>query len=134
MIKIQQQLKFSDSSIIFKDVSHHSFYKECLQKAGNEEDVYHKVLFYLLGLTEETRQHINQFYDFDECCIKFYGFNEAWQTDTTIRICRLAFNLYKGYVGEETDEFPEDYVPSELFNCEHLQYMLEAMKIRYHKN
>lgn len=131
MIVIQQKSKYIGAAIAFKDMAHHLFYKECLQKADREGDVYHEALFYLLGLTDATRQNIQQLYDFEEQHIKLAALNKDWQTGTSILICRLAFNLYSGYMGDKTRKFAKDYTPYSLFCCECGNYMLEAIKLRY---
>ena len=51
------------SKIKFKDEEHELFYNDYLLKC-RYQDVYHKTLIYCLGLSEDTRQNINQIYDF----------------------------------------------------------------------
>jgi hypothetical protein len=113
---------------LFKDDEHRTFYEECLRRAPN--DSYHRALFYTLGLTPETRKHINQLYDFRERCIEFEGLNKAWQTGTTLKVCRLAFNLFNGYNGTDESEAGR-FTPYYLFCCTLAEYMLEAIRIRY---
>jgi hypothetical protein len=117
----------------FKDGLHQSFFEKMIARTHSQEDPYRKSLFYALGLTDETRNNINTLYDFKENGIEFaglYGPHSAWQTGTSIKITRLAFNLYNGYCGQ-TDEEAADFTPESLFcNC-FLPYMLEAVKIRY---
>lgn len=118
----------------FKDSDHKNFYEEWINKTNSSKDPYRKALFYTLGLTEETRNNINSLYNLKRNCVKFEGLNKGWQTGTTLRICRLAFNLYNGFCGtkNEDEEFDAaDYTPYWLFNCGLLNYMLEAVKIRY---
>ena len=51
--------------LIFKNESHRKFYEEWLLKC-RYQDVYHKALVYCLGINEDTRNHINEIYDYKE--------------------------------------------------------------------
>ena len=116
----------------FKDAEHKGFFLEWVQKTDSANDPYRKALFYALGLTEETRRNIDSLYNLKERCIEFDGLHSGFQTGTSIRVCRLAFNLYNGLHGEqEESESAVDYTPYGLFDCSLINYMLEAVKIRY---
>lgn len=117
----------------FKDGLHQDFFEKMVARTHSQKDSYRKALFYVLGLTAETRNNINTLYDFKEKGILFDGLNgpkSAWQTGTSIRITQLAFNLYNGYCGE-TDAEAANFTPENLFCDCLLPYMLEAVKIRY---
>jgi len=121
------------NEIQFINPEHEKFYYECLNKSANN-DVYHKSLFYTLGLTKETRRNINSLYDFKEHVIDFGGLNAPWHTSTTTRVVRLAFNLFNGFNG--TDEKrkidnPSLYTPYELFADELMGFFLQAVIIRF---
>lgn len=116
----------------FKDEKHKDFFIKNIERTGSQRDTERKALFYALGLTAETRNHIDQLYDFKENCIRPEGLKGPWQTGGTIRVCRLAFNLYNGTCGQDEDsEQPRNYTPYNLFNCGLAHYMLEAVRIRY---
>lgn len=116
----------------FKDEEHKKFFKKLVAETNSDKDPYRKALFYTLGLTEETRNNINSLYDFNGNCIDFDGLHGEWQTGTSMKICRLAFNLYNGSYGQHGDtESPEDYTPYGLFDCGLIEYMFEAIRIRY---
>lgn len=118
--------------MIFKDINHEQAYYEFIKKARvNEWDKERKALFYLFALNRETREHINQIYNFEENVTEFEGLNQAWQTGTSTKVTKLAFNLYNGWRGEDRAE--EDYSPAALFNVssDNLLYLLEAVKIRF---
>ena len=51
--------------LIFKNESHRKFYEEWLLKC-RYQDVYQKALVYCLGINEDTRNHINEIYDYKE--------------------------------------------------------------------
>lgn len=120
--------------MIFYNSEHEDFYNEKLQLLSSN-DVYRQSMFYLLGLTEETRNNFNKIYDVKEKLIKTEVFNEAWQTSTTLIITRLAFNLYNGYVGEndeENEEIAINYAVDNIFcQKEFAPYFYEAIRIRF---
>ena len=116
--------------MVFKDNQHWKFYDENIERTNSQRDSERKALFYTLGLTKETINNIEGLYNFNENCIKIEGLREGWQTGTTIRICRLAFNLYNGFCGQHDDQ-AENYTPYNLFDYGLASYMLEAVKIRY---
>lgn len=118
--------------VIFMNDKHRAFYEEQVKKTSSYEDPCRKALFYALGLTEETCRNIKRLYNFKERCIEFDALGDEWQTGTSGRVCRLAFNLYNGLHGEQDDgESAEEYTPYGLFDCGLILYMLEAVKIRY---
>lgn len=116
--------------MIFKNEEHKKSYEEFkLRACISEFDKERQSLFYLLALLEDTRNHINDLYDFEENWIKPEGISEAWQTGDTTKITTLAFNLYNGW----RDEDGEDYSPLHLFSVsnDNRGYLLEAIKIRF---
>lgn len=116
----------------FKDEEHKAFFEEQVAKTNSTSDPFRKSLFYALGLTKETRNNIEQLYDYSESCIEFEGLKKGWQTGTTTKVCRLAFNLYNGLHGEHDEkERASSYTPYELFDCSLMEYMFEAVRIRY---
>ncbi|MBS4026638.1 MAG: hypothetical protein KGZ96_13370 [Clostridia bacterium] len=114
-------------NIRFKDKEHKAFYYEMLAKTRND-DVYHQAFFYVMGISAETRSHIRTLFDFNSGGIKPDGLKAAWQTGSTRRQCRLAFNLWNGW----TEEGKEQYsAPYELFDCGFAPYFFEAIRLRY---
>lgn len=116
-------------AIIFKDEKHRTFYEEQVQKTNSAADPYRKAFFYTLGLTGETRRNINCLYNYNERCIDLGGLRGGWQTGESIKVCRLAFNLYNGYTG--SGKAARMFTPEELFCSGLIAYMLEAVRIRY---
>lgn len=98
-------------------------------------------LAYLLALNTDCRNHINDLYDFEERIILVEGLEKAWQTHTSLKTARLAFNLYNGYCydsqtykgsdGQERDLPSEYYSPAHLFACSYAPYFWQVIKIRY---
>lgn len=115
----------------FKDLEHHQFYEGMMRMTRSHEDPYRKALFYLFGLTEQTRQHVRDLYDFEDNSIRLEGLQQAWQTSSTVKLTRLAFNLYNGYVGEDIQDASRNYSPYFLFDNRLLPYFFEAVKLRY---
>ncbi len=79
--------------IIFISEAHKNFYFEKLEEV-RYQDVYHKALIYCLGISSDTRAHIGRIYDFAEGCVKPECLQEGWQTSGSVRVVRMAFNLY----------------------------------------
>ena len=119
-------------SIKFIDNTHEQEYKALLQRMNaSNRDVYRKALAYLITADDECKKHIDNIYDFEECCIIPRCLNEGWQTGTSLKTCRLAFNLYNGGLGwcDEDDRYL--VTPAELFCCSLAPFYLEAVKLRY---
>ncbi|WP_085170048.1 DUF6075 family protein [Paenibacillus barengoltzii] len=114
-------------TIRFRDEEHERFYVQMLDERKCS-DSYHRALFYTLGISRETRSHICDLYDFSNGGIKSEGLSAPWQTGSTIRVCRLAFNLWNAW----TEAGGERYsTPHELFDCSYAPYFFEAIHLRY---
>ncbi len=114
-------------NIQFASKEHKAFYNEMLITTRND-DSFHKAFFYAMGISAETRRNICTLFDFKDDCIKPEGISSAWQTGSTRRLCRLAFNLWNGW----TEEGKEQYsAPYQLFDCGYAPYFFEAIRLRY---
>lgn len=80
-----------ENKLTFIDTKHEEFY----EKHGAEGDSYKKSFVYLIGLTEDTRNHYPSI--FSEGGINREVINEGWLTGETTRLLILAFNLWNGY-------------------------------------
>ena len=80
-------------TITFKSKEHGKFYEEYLEKC-RYQDVYHQALVYCLGIDRDTRENVNKIYNFKTGCVKTESLQEGWQTSGSLRIVRMAFNLY----------------------------------------
>lgn len=94
-------------------------------------DVYHRALAYLLTLDEVCCEHISEIYNFEKQEIIPDALSKAWNTSTSLKTMRLAFNLFTGHTRWSDDESPDLLSPSELFCSEYMMYYLEAIRIRY---
>lgn len=95
------------------------------------DDVYHKSLAYLLTLDNVCRRHISELFNLEERTIIPAALSQPWQTGTSLKTTRLAFNLYTGYVNWCPDEDLGRCSAAEIFCCSYAPYYWEAIKIRY---
>ena len=56
--------------------------------------MYHKALCYCLGISDDTRRNVKSIYDFKTGCVKTECLHEGWQTSGSVKVVRMAFNLY----------------------------------------
>ena len=125
-------------TITFMNKTHKNFYLEYLQKC-RYQDVYHEALVYCLGISEDTRNHVNNVYDFKTGCVKPESLMEGWQTSGSLKIVRMAFNLYCNGTPSVSEEWDVEsqlqecrsYTVEDLFCCSYAKYFWEAVKIRY---
>ena len=127
-------------TIKFRDEDHERNYNFFLDMMPYS-DIERKALAYLFALDTVCFEHIRDLYDFSDNRILLSGLDKGWQTGTSGRTTRLAFNLYNGYCSDrETyigsdgteDSLPSAYYsPAYLFCCEYAKYYVEALKIRF---
>ncbi|ABR50059.1 hypothetical protein Amet_3974 [Alkaliphilus metalliredigens QYMF] len=114
-------------TIKFNSEAHELFYKEMLART-NQTDVYYKAFFYCMGICETTRKHIEDLFDFKEGGIMPEHLHQPYQTGTSYKVTRMAYNLWNGYVEEGTESLT---TPSSLFACEYAAEFHQAIKIRF---
>ena len=83
----------NNTHMVFANEEHEKFYYEKLEQA-RYQDCYHKALIYILGISEDTRNHFSQIYDMKSGFIKPECLHQGWQTSGSVRVVRIAFNLY----------------------------------------
>jgi hypothetical protein len=113
--------------IKFNSKAHELFYKEMLSRT-NQTDVYHKAFFYCMGVCETTRKHIEVLFDFKQGGIVTENLHLPFQTGTSYKVCRMAYNLWNGYVEEGAEN---STTPSSLFACEFAAEFYQAIKLRF---
>lgn len=126
------------SEIIFISREHEKFYHEKLKKV-RYQDVYHKALVYCLGISADTRAHIDSIYNFKEGYVKPECLQEGWQTSGSVRVVRMAFNLYcngtpsvcENMEVEKQLKECRQYAAEELFCCVYAPFFWQAIQIRY---
>ena len=124
--------------MIFQDEEHEKLFNKLCEKMPYL-DGYHLSLAYLLTMDSVLRHHIGALYDVKKDVIIFEGLNKPFQTSTSLKTTRLAFNLWNGTVYDSDD--PETYIdtngekkyyaPDNIFNCNYTPYYFEAIKIRF---
>ena len=67
-----------------------------------------------MGIDADCRKHFTELFDARGGCIIPDGIAAAWQTGGSLKIARLAFNLFTHGVLEE--ERAEDYTPKALLS------------------
>ena len=113
--------------IRFASKEHEKFFFTMLKKCGNT-DCYHRAFFYCVGISDTARTNVGRLFDFEKHHIKPEGLHEGWQTGGTVRLTRLAFNLWNGYVEPENERMSTPY---EMFDCGYAPYFYEAIRQRY---
>lgn len=121
----------------FYNDDHEKAFWTFLARAGKRFDSYHFSIAYLLTLDTECRKHLDDLFDFEIDGIKPEGIHKAWQTGTSAKTTRLAFNLWNGCTRDDDENgshgMPASplYTPAELFCTSYARYYYEAIKLRY---
>ena len=122
----------------FISETHEKFFYEKLGLT-RYKDVYHKALVYCLGINSDTRRNVDRIYDFKTGCVKPECLQEDWQTSGSVKVVRMAFNLYCNGTpsvndySEAEEQMGEckQYTVEELFCCAYAPYFWQAIQIRY---
>lgn len=123
----------------FIDKGHEDFYYEKLAelKKYGKTDVYYRSLIYTLSICEVTRIHFKEIFDIRKSEVNIDSICYGWQTSTSAKVTRMAFNLWSHnimYDSEsdlENERISNSYSVSEIFCCSYAPYFWEALKIRY---
>lgn len=110
--------------MIFKDEKHEQRFYEFLGRMKSS-DCYHSALAYLLALDENIRddpKRISDCFNFEKDAINPDVFRNGWITGFDRRLLTLAFHLWNE--GNEANM-------SDIFGYGDLEYMLEAVRIRF---
>lgn len=115
------------SKIKFNSQEHEAFYQEMLSRVRIVQ-VYHKAFFYCMGACDVTRDNIDALFDFQTGGIRPDNLHQGFQTGTSYKVTRMAFNLWNGYVEEGEEKLMS---PSELFACTYGDEFHQAIQLRY---
>ena len=130
-------LKRNVKAMIFHDKRHETAYNDICSRM-KYLDCYHQAVAYLITLDSVCRQHINDIFDFPEDVIKPECLNKPWQTGTSKKTTRLAFNLWNGYQSEgeplAEERISPNYTPEHIFACSYAPYYWQAIQIRFEMN
>lgn len=127
--------------MVYRNEKHKKDYESILSRM-NINDCYHRSLAYLLALDTVLFEHIEVVYDFQEDCIKLEGLHKGFQTGTSKKTTRLAFNLWNGCADEGETYVDRDgyesslpsiyYSPEQIFNCTtYAPYYWQAVQLRF---
>ena len=89
--------------MVYRNEKHQKDYESILSRM-NINDCYHRSLAYLLALDTVLFEHVEALYDFHEDGIKLEGLHKGFQTGTSKKTTRLAFNLWNGCADEGTHQ------------------------------
>lgn len=119
-------------SIKFQNKKHKDFYYQKLSQV-DYPDSYNRSLIYLLAMNQDTRKHFNQIFNINENTININSLKKAWQTSTSLNVCRLAFNLFNGCANDnpQAKSMNKKYSIYNLFCTSGAGYFFEAIKLRY---
>lgn len=120
--------------MLYADSRHKTFFLRHRAVAQGSHET--EALIYLLGICDTTRNHYSEIYDENTREIDIAQLQKGWQTGTTIKITRLAFNLFSGFIYEDSDDFFKNkiskyYSVDEIFSCGYGPYLYQAIKLRY---
>ena len=127
-----------NTHMVFANEEHEKFYYGKLEQA-RYQDCYHKALIYILGISEDTRNHFSQIYDIQSGYINAKCLHQGWQTSGSIRVIRLAFNLYTDGMPSVDNYKRKDeqigecggYSVSDIFCCGYAMYFWQGIQLRY---
>lgn len=130
--------KTKKENLIFISDAHEKFYYEKLKEV-RYQDAYHKALCYCLGISDDTRRNVYRIYDFKTGYVKTECLHEGWQTSGSVKVVRMAFNLYcngtpSAFDYKDAEEQVDEcrrYSAEELFCCAYAPFFWQAVQIRY---
>lgn len=110
--------------MIFYSDKHQHEYQEHIRNVPTQylKDGYTPTMLYLESLLKAIVPGASMF-DLKSRRIRRDCLDEAWQTSGTLKLCRLAFNLWNGYREQATIY--------ETFGTDLDRYLLQAISLRY---
>jgi hypothetical protein len=124
-----------ERAIRFADETHKDFFMKQLRIL--KPDVYLKSLIYTLGMCHDTRRNFDSIYDARMRAINPEVIRKPWQTSSSLKVTRLAFQLFTdttptAYLDDATN-FDEckRYSVSDIFCCSFAPYFVDAVNLRY---
>jgi hypothetical protein len=126
-----------ENNIRFTDEAHRAFYMVHLHKL--KHDVYLRSLIYTLGICHDTRRNFDSIYDNGKRVIIPDAICQPWQTASSLKVTRLAFQLFTdttptAFMGNVIDiDECRRYSVSDIFCCSFAPYFFVAINLRYHE-
>jgi hypothetical protein len=120
----------------FADGEHLDFYTE--QSVRLNPDCYLKALIYTFGICPDTRRRFDSLYNSKNKSIVPETLNAGWQTGGSLKVARLAFQLFtdgtpSAFLDPGNPDVAEcmRYSVSDIFCCCYAPFFVEAIKLRY---
>ncbi|EDR97178.1 hypothetical protein DWX43_06890 [Clostridium sp. AF19-22AC] len=134
--------KLEVMDIVFADEAHERFFYEKVRELPNSRrDSEEIAMIYTLGICDKTRAAFSNIVDQRTFQVNPLVLFAGWQTSASVKVTRLAINLYTGFSqevkrddsieGYHIGEDSSDYAVEEIFDCPYAKYFLEAVKLRY---
>ena len=134
--------KLEVMDIVFADEAHERFFYEKVRELPNSRrDSEEIAMIYTLGICDKTRAAFSNIVDQRTFQVNPLVLFAGWQTSASVKVTRLAINLYTGFSqevkrdesieGYQIGEDSSDYAVEEIFDCPYAKYFLEAVKLRY---
>ena len=134
--------KLEVMDIVFADEAHERFFYEKVRELPNSRrDSEEIAMIYTLGICDKTRAAFSNIVDQRTFQVNALVLIAGWQTSASVKVTRLAINLYTGFSqevkrddsieGYHIGEDSSDYAVEEIFDCPYAKYFLEAVKLRY---
>jgi len=122
--------------VFFVGYGHLDFYT--VQSLRLNPDCYLKALIYALGICPDTRRRFDSLYNVKDKCIVPETLNSDWQTGGSLKVTRLAFQLFtdgtpSAFLDPDLPDVAEcmRYSVSDIFCCGYAPFFVEAIKLRY---
>lgn len=123
----------------FINEEHKKFFSKKFKETEKygKTDEYYSSMIYTLSICETTREHFNDIFDIKTGEINLGCIQTRWQTSTSLKVTRMALNLWNHNLMYDSEEdlgqniLSCHYAPSEIFCCSYAPYFWEALKIRY---
>lgn len=113
---------------IFNHDTHRRFYFRMLRRSGDRKNPATRSLFYVLGIGKETRNHIDELFDWRRKQIRPEALHAHWQTDQSMRTTLTAFHLWDGHTNRA---YAHLLAPHALFSGNFGPLYAEALKLRF---
>jgi hypothetical protein len=136
-LETEMNIMYIENNIRFADEEHKNFYMEHLQRM--KPDVYLRSLIYTLGICHDTRRNFHSIYDGSKRAIIPDAICQTWQTGSSLKVTRLAFQLFTdtaptAFMGDEDDIYEcKRYSVSDIFCCSFAPYFFFAIFLRYNE-
>ena len=114
--------------IIFNHDTHRRFYYRALKQSGMRKNPAARALFYILGISKETRNHIDELFDWKRRRIFPDGICADWQTSNSLCHTLAALHFWEGNTGDSRAYWLTEYV---LQTSSFAPFYAQAMKLRY---